>query len=57
MTEISRSRSYTREVIRYKIEEPYPGGKMQRTRGNIQSNEKHHIQVGVAESLNNIKEE
>ena len=39
------------------MEEPYLGGKMQRTRGHIQSNEQPHSQVGVAESPNNTKEE
>ena len=32
------------------IEEPYPGGNFQRTRGNIQRNEQIHSQVGVVES-------
>ena len=39
------------------MEEPYLGGKMQRTRGHIQSNDQPHSQVGVAESPNNTKEE
>ena len=32
------------------IEDPYPGEKMQRTRGPVQINEQIHIQVGVEEA-------
>ena len=37
------------------IDKPYPGGKMQSTRGYVQSNDQHHSQVGVVEAPNNRK--
>ena len=39
------------------IEGSHLGEKVQRTRGNIQSNDQPHSQVGVAESHNNTKDE
>ena len=50
-------RENRRRGYEVQIEDPYLGVNMQRTRGNIQSNDQTHSQVGVEEAPNNTKQE